>query len=126
MSLRGGQKHGLDHIGYIAPNYIPTREKKEEGEEESGSKERNDARFYYLKDHLGNVKVTVNSLGAVAAYDDFDPYGMGLDGRSGVVGEADARYKFTGKERDVETGYDCFGARYYEARRKPTARTRKT
>ena len=25
----------------------------------------------------------------------------------------DERYKFTGKERDAETGYDYFGARYY-------------
>ena len=29
---------------------------------------------------------------------------------------ADPRYKYTGKERDVETGYDYFGARYYDAR----------
>ncbi|NSW45743.1 MAG: RHS repeat-associated core domain-containing protein [Bacteroidales bacterium] len=27
----------------------------------------------------------------------------------------DARYKFTGKERDVETGYDYFGFRYYDS-----------
>ncbi len=26
------------------------------------------------------------------------------------------RYKFTAKERDVETGYDYFGARYYDSR----------
>ena len=25
------------------------------------------------------------------------------------------RYKFTGKERDMETGYDYFGARYYSS-----------
>jgi len=25
----------------------------------------------------------------------------------------DERYKFTGEERDAETGYDYFGARYY-------------
>ena len=25
----------------------------------------------------------------------------------------DERFKFTGKERDAETGYDYFGARYY-------------
>jgi RHS repeat-associated protein len=28
----------------------------------------------------------------------------------------DPRYKYTEKERDVETGYDYFGARYYDAR----------
>ena len=25
----------------------------------------------------------------------------------------DERYKFTGKERDAESGYDYFGARFY-------------
>lgn len=25
----------------------------------------------------------------------------------------DERFKFIGKERDVESGYDCFGARYF-------------
>jgi RHS repeat-associated protein len=41
---------------------------------------------------------------------------MVLEGRSGVNGDSKARFKFTGKERDAETGYDYFGARYYDAR----------
>jgi RHS repeat-associated protein len=40
---------------------------------------------------------------------------MMMEGRSGVT-SADARYKFTSKERDPETNYDYFGARYYDAR----------
>jgi RHS repeat-associated protein len=40
---------------------------------------------------------------------------MTVEGRSGVT-SADGRYKFTGKERDLETSYDYFGARYYDAR----------
>ena len=39
-----------------------------------------------------------------------------MDGRSINVGQADARYKFTSKERDTETGNDYFGARYYDSR----------
>ena len=39
-----------------------------------------------------------------------------MEGKSGVSGSPDTRYKFTGKERDTETGYDYFGARYYDAR----------
>jgi len=34
---------------------------------------------------------------------------------SQVAGNFDSRYKFTGKERDEETGYDYFGARYYDS-----------
>jgi RHS repeat-associated protein len=41
---------------------------------------------------------------------------MQLDGRSTNYGSANEKYKFTGKERDVETGYDYFGARYYDSR----------
>ena len=33
-----------------------------------------------------------------------------------MASSGDARYKFTSKERDVETGYDYFGARYYDSR----------
>lgn len=39
-----------------------------------------------------------------------------MDNRSASFGNPDTRYKFTGKERDVETGYDYFGARYYDSR----------
>ena len=39
-----------------------------------------------------------------------------MGGRSWNGGLADARYKYTEKERDAETGYDYFGARYYDAR----------
>jgi RHS repeat-associated protein len=39
-----------------------------------------------------------------------------MDGRSMNMGQGDERFKFTGKELDVETGLDYFGARSYDAR----------
>ena len=39
-----------------------------------------------------------------------------LEGRSGNSGDANDKIKFTGKERDKETNYDYFGARYYDSR----------
>jgi RHS repeat-associated protein len=77
---------------------------------------RSDTRYYFLKDHLGSVRVTVDVSGNVTSYDDFYPFGMTMDGRSGNIGSGDARYKYTTKERDAESGYDYFGARYYDAR----------
>jgi RHS repeat-associated protein len=74
------------------------------------------SRYYYLKDHLGSVRVTVDQNTNIVSYDDYDPWGMQLDGRSGNSGDAIAKYKFTSKERDIETGYDYFGARYYDSR----------
>jgi RHS repeat-associated protein len=77
---------------------------------------RSDTRYYFLKDHLGSVRVTVDVSGNVTSYDDFYPFGMTMDGRSGNIGSGDARYKYTTKERDAESGYDYFGARYYDSR----------
>ena len=73
-------------------------------------------RFYYLKDHLGSIRVVVNETGDIVSSDDYDPWGMQLNGRSTDGSYLNAKYKFTGKERDVETGYDYFGARYYDSR----------
>jgi RHS repeat-associated protein len=57
----------------------------------------------------------VDASGNVQSYNDYYPYGMTMPGRSGVNG-ADTRFRFTGKERDVESGFDYFGARYYDSR----------
>ncbi|HEU0228235.1 MAG TPA: RHS repeat-associated core domain-containing protein, partial [Arachidicoccus soli] len=73
-------------------------------------------RFYYLKDHLGSIRVVVNETGNIVNSDDYDPWGMILNGRSTIVAYNNAKYKFIGKERDKETGYDYFGARYYDSR----------
>jgi RHS repeat-associated protein len=72
-------------------------------------------RYYYLKDHLGSMRATVTTSGSVDSYFDFYPYGQPMDGRTGVA-SADPRYKYIGKELDQETGYDYFGARYYDCR----------
>ena len=71
-------------------------------------------RYYYLKDHLGSVKMTVDTSGTVVGYDDYYPYGSVLNGRS-YISSADQRYKFTGKERNATTGLDYFGARDYDS-----------
>jgi RHS repeat-associated protein len=63
-----------------------------------------------------SMEVTSGVPGQVIAAEDFDPWGLVLEGRSYSYGAPDMRYKFTGKERDAESGYDYFGARYYDAR----------
>ncbi len=52
----------------------------------------------------------------VIGCNDYYPYGLLMDDRNGVYGDTDPRDKFTGKERDVESQYDYFGARYYDSR----------
>jgi RHS repeat-associated protein len=72
-------------------------------------------RHYYLKDHLGSIRMTVNSSGDVVGYDDYYPFDKIMPYRSSVA-SADNRYRFTSKERDFETNYDYFGARYYDSK----------
>lgn len=50
-------------------------------------------------------------------YTYYGPWGMILNGRSSNFGFADDKYKFTGKERDDETGFDYFPpGRTYDSR----------
>ena len=73
-------------------------------------------KYYYLKDHLGSIRVVVDTVGEIVSYDDYDAWGMQLAGRSANYGYANDKYKFTGKELDTETGYFHFGARAYDGR----------
>lgn len=45
-----------------------------------------------------------------------DSWGLQLEARSSNLADENDKYKFTSKERDTETGYDYFGARYYDSR----------
>ena len=63
---------------------------------------------YYLADHLGTAQVELDASGNVTWQGGFAPFGQELDS-----GQTSMRYKFTGKERDTESGLDYFGARYY-------------
>lgn len=66
-----------------------------------------------MKDHLGSTRAVTNSSNTLIAAYDYDAWGYSL--REWKSGD-DTKYRFTGKERDNETNYDYFGARYYDAR----------
>ncbi len=65
---------------------------------------------YYIADHLGSTALVTDSLGNILNESLFFPYGV-----ERVIQQNDSanNYKFTGKERNAETGLDDFGARYY-------------
>jgi RHS repeat-associated protein len=64
---------------------------------------------YYFSDHLGSSRVVTNATGAVLDDSDFYPFGR----ERSVTGPTSGNnYKFTGKERDSESGLDNFGKRY--------------
>ena len=68
-----------------------------------------------MKDHLGNIRVTIDDENNVVGYDDYYPFGLQMPERCMNNANSSDIYKFTGKERDDETGWDYFGARYYDA-----------
>jgi RHS repeat-associated protein len=68
-----------------------------------------DGVFYYFSDHLKTASVITDSAGVIKNESDFYPWGGELQ----FLNNDTNHYKFTGKERDSESGLDYFGARYY-------------
>ncbi|MGG3813697.1 SpvB/TcaC N-terminal domain-containing protein [Methylorubrum rhodesianum] len=64
-------------------------------------------------DHLGSSALELDETAAILSYEEYHPYGS--TAYQGVQANLDApkRYRFTGKERDGETGFTYHGARYY-------------
>jgi RHS repeat-associated protein len=68
----------------------------------------------YYKDHLGNIRAVMDGAsGTITQAQGFDAWGDICRTYSTTDTTVN---KFTGKERDQETGYDYFGARYYDSR----------
>ncbi len=63
---------------------------------------------YRMINRLGSAVGALSSTGGSLGTQDYAPFGELFNG-SGIADP----YKFTGKERDTETGNDNFGARYY-------------
>lgn len=68
---------------------------------------------YHHKDHLGGTHVETDESGDAVEYTLYKPYGGTLvDEKTGTY---DNDLKYTGKEKDANTGWYYYGARYYNA-----------
>ena len=69
---------------------------------------------YQMDNHLGCACLELDGFGAIISYEEYYPYGSTSyqSVRSGVEVSA-KRYRYTGKERDEESGLYYHGARYY-------------
>ena len=80
-------------------------------------------RVFLTADHLGSTRLVTNAGGNPAERTDYYPYGdeiLSSTGSprlsvTGYTADSGIQQKFTGKERDAETGLDYFLARYYSA-----------
>ena len=80
---------------------------------------------WLVQDHLGSTRLELNASGNVASRHDYLPFGGELyaglrqSGGAGMYAYeqpvSGTRQRFTGKERDNETGLDYFGARYFSS-----------
>lgn len=64
---------------------------------------------YYHADHIGSVRVMTDNAGIKIQDCTFNPFGEQV---SCTPDNVSNHYRFTGKERDQESGLDNFGARY--------------
>jgi RHS repeat-associated protein len=69
---------------------------------------------YQLGNHLGSAALELNDGGDIISYEEFHPYGTtAYHAGTNAVEDSPKRYRYTGKERDEETGFSYHGARYY-------------
>lgn len=68
-----------------------------------------------LDNHLGTACIELDGNGDVITYEEYFPFGgTAYQGkRTGGVEVPEKRYRYTGKERDEESGFYYHGARYY-------------
>lgn len=71
---------------------------------------------YQYSNHLGSVGLELSGNGAVISYEEYHPYGTTAYRAVNAEVHATAkRYRYTGIERDEETGLSYHTARYYSA-----------
>ncbi|MGC4065054.1 MAG: RHS repeat-associated core domain-containing protein [Polyangiaceae bacterium] len=69
---------------------------------------------FQLDNHLGTATLEVDHEGNVISYEEYHPYGTSaVRVQRSAAGFSQKRYRYTGKERDEETGLYYHGARYY-------------
>ena len=68
---------------------------------------------YQMGNHLGSASLELDDAGAVISYEEYTPYGSTSYHATRGQQEAAKRYRYTGKERDEETGLNYHSARYY-------------
>ncbi|WP_068923245.1 SpvB/TcaC N-terminal domain-containing protein [Planobispora rosea] len=68
---------------------------------------------YQLGDHLGSTGLELDDRAQIISYEEYTPYGCSAYQAVRSQTETAKRYRYTGRERDEETGLSRHGARYY-------------
>ena len=74
----------------------------------------NIATRYQFDNHLGTASLELDEFADVISYEEYYPFGSTSYQAGRTLAEVSLkRYRYTGKERDEETGFHYHGARYY-------------
>lgn len=68
---------------------------------------------FQLSNHLDSATLELDSLAQIISYEEYYPFGMTSYQATGNQTQTPKRYRYTGKERDDESGLYYHGARYY-------------
>jgi RHS repeat-associated protein len=70
---------------------------------------------YQFGNHLGSASLELDEMGEIISSEEYAPYGSSTYQAVRSQTETAKRYRYTGKERDDETGLNCHNQRYYIA-----------
>jgi RHS repeat-associated protein len=97
--------HIMDNTGRIAMVDMPVIP-GDDGEEEV-------RRFIYAN-HIGSSSLELNENGVTISYEEYHPFGTtSISATNAAIKAAAKRYRYTGMEKDDETGMSYHSARYY-------------
>lgn len=69
---------------------------------------------YQLQNHLGSAALELDDTARIISYEEYHPYGTtSYQTKNASIKSAAKRYRYTGMERDEETGLEYHSARYY-------------
>jgi RHS repeat-associated protein len=68
---------------------------------------------YQLGNHLGSCCIELDDQARVLSYEEYSPFGTTMYQSISSQSDTPKRYRYTGKERDEESGFYYHGARYY-------------
>ena len=68
---------------------------------------------YQFGNHLGSASLELDDQAQIISYEEYTPYGSTSYQAVRTQTETPKRYRYTGKERDEESGFYYHGARYY-------------
>jgi RHS repeat-associated protein len=70
---------------------------------------------YQFGNHLGSASLELDDQAWIISYEEYAPYGSSIYQAVRSQTQSAKRYRYTGKERDEESGLYYHGARYYAA-----------